>query len=916
MLRNPLKIFTAKAVRRSSLQLMLTVPFVVQVVAVTGLVGYLSYRNGQEAVNTLAEQLMEQVSDRVDQQLDTYLALPHQINQLNLDAIQRGLLDAKDLGASGRYFFKQSQVFKNFSYLGFALPDKTAAGAGRWLKGHDIVLTYHPGGSLKDYTYLPNPQGNRTKMLYEADYDPTSQEWYRDAAQAGKPLWSQIYLAEGFEGYLSTTAGAPVYQDGKLRGVLGIDLLLSDISHFLEGIQVSPAGKVFIVERDGMLVANSDGSPTYRNLSKDKSERIKAFDSSSPVIRAVSQRLQTKFGTLKNIQTPQKINFQLQHNLLGGLNQRQFTTVMPWRDQYGLDWLIIVTVPESDFMGQINTNTRTTVLLCLCALGIVTLFGIATARWISRPIRRLSEASAAIAAGDLDQTVEINQVQELRTLAQSFNGMAAQLKSSFSALEKNNEILEQRVEERTAELKEAKETADAANQAKSEFLANMSHELRTPLNGILGYAQILQRDPAVMFKQKVGLSVIHQCGTHLLTLINDILDIAKIEAGKLELYPSDFHLTHFLQGVQEMCRVRAEQKEISFTSEVLNQIPTAVHGDEKRLRQVLLNLLGNAIKFTEQGRVTLKVGTIDGDRLRFQVEDTGIGMSPEQLQTIFLPFEQVGDRNQRAEGTGLGLTITQQILNLMGSQIRVESTPGIGSSFWFEVELPTVQNWDDTKPMGREDQIVGYGGEPRTLLIVDDRWENRAVLANLLTPLGFTIIEAHNGQDGLEQAKTGSPDLIITDLVMPGMDGFEMTKHLRELDAFKTLPIIASSASVFNFNRQQSEEAGCDNFLPKPVQTPELFNILQYHLKLEWCYRTPDPEVRSGSSPEQMVVPPTPELLTLHRLAKSGYIADLRIEVERLQTLDAAYGAFARHIGKLADDFDVKAIAKFIQPYF
>jgi hypothetical protein len=340
-----------------------------------------------------------------------------------------------------------------------------------------------------------------------------------------------------------------------------------------------------------------------------------------------------------------------------------------------------------------------------------------------------------------------------------------------------------------------------------------------------------------------------------------------------------------------------------------------VHGDEKRLRQVLLNLLGNAIKFTEQGRVTLKVGTIDDYRLRFQVDDTGIGMSPDQLQTIFLPFEQVGDRNQRAEGTGLGLTITQQILNLMGSQIRVESTPGIGSRFWFEVELPTVQNWDDTKPIGLEDHIVGYEGETRILLIVDDRWENRAVLANLLTPLGFKIIEAKNGQDGLEQAKTGSPDLIITDLVMPSMDGFAMTKCLRELDAFKTLPIIASSASVFNFNRQQSEEAGCDNFLPKPVQTSELFNILQYHLKLKWCYRTPAPEAQPDSTPEQMVVPDAAELLTLHRLAKSGYIADLKAEVERLQASDAAYSTFTRHIARLADDFDVKAIAKFIQPY-
>ncbi len=917
MLGNLLQPFLKKVAHRLPLQVILTVPFMVQVVAATSLVGYLSYRNGQQAVNTLADQLMDQVSDRVDQQLENYLALPHQINQLNLDAIQRGLLDPKDLDAAELYFFKQSQVFKNFSYAGYALPDQTAAGAGRWLQGQDIVLTHHPGGSVKDYTYLPDKQGRRTKLIYEADYNPVIQEWYVGTVKVGKPFWSHIYLAEGFEGYLSSTAGAPIYDaKGKLRGVLGIDLLLRDISTFLEQIKVSPTGRVFIVERDGMLIANSDGSPTYRNLSKNKSERIQAFNSSSPVIRAVSRQLQTKFGSLDKIQTPQKFEFQLQNNASGNLNQRQFTTVIPWQDQYGLDWLIVVTVPESDFMGRINANTRTTIVLCLCALGIATLLGVFTARWISRPIKQLSEASAAIAAGNLDQTVKVEQVQELQTLAQSFNAMAEQLKGSFSALEKNNEILEQRVEERTAELQEAKDSADAASNAKSEFLANMSHELRTPLNGILGYAQILQRDPEVMPEQKTGLNVIHQCGTHLLTLINDILDIAKIEARKLELSPNDFHLGHFLQDVQDICRIRAEQKDICFTYEALNQLPFAVHADEKRLRQVLINLLGNAIKFTDQGEVRLKVGTVEGDRIRFQVEDTGIGIPSTSIQKIFLPFEQVGDRNQRAEGTGLGLSITQKILSLMGSQIEVKSTQGVGSSFRFDLELPIAEYWEQANAASSQDNIVGYEGRQRTLLIVDDHWENRRILIDLLTPLGFTMIEAENGQDGLEKAKASMPDLIITDLVMLGMDGFEMTQRLRQQNDLKTIPIIASSASVFDFNRQKSEAAGCNHFLPKPIQTSELFKFLQNDLDLVWRYKISEPSIGEQSAiPADITIPPSAELQELYRMAKSGFIADLNIEVDRLRHLNPVYDAFADHIAKLVDNFDTKAIAQFVQPY-
>jgi PAS domain S-box-containing protein len=445
-----LQSFISKVSRGLSLQNILTIPFVIQVVAATSLVGYLSYRNDQDAIHDLADQLMGQVSDRVDQQLDTYLALPHQINQLNLDAIQRGLLDPKDLDAAGRYFFKQSQVFKHFSYIGYALPDNTSAGAGRWLKGHDVVITYHPGGSVKDYTYLPDRQGKRTKLVYTTNYDTANDQWYKDAVKAGKPTWAGISLAEAFEEYLYAPAVAPIYDaKGKLRGVLEVDLLLRDISIFLQGIKISPRGKVFIVERDGMLVANSDGSPTYREITKHKSKRISAFNSSSPVIQSVSKQVQAKFGTLQNIKTLQHFDLKLDSNLFG---EKQFINVVPWHDQYGIDWLIITTVPESDFLGEINANSRTTILLCLCALGLATLLGIITARWISRPVLEMNAAAKAIAAGDLDQTIVTGRKDELGELARSFNFMAHQLKTTFNTLEKTNQELDQRVQDRTASL--------------------------------------------------------------------------------------------------------------------------------------------------------------------------------------------------------------------------------------------------------------------------------------------------------------------------------------------------------------------------------------------------------------------------------------------------------------------------------
>lgn len=389
----------------------------------------------------------------------------------------------------------------------------------------------------------------------------------------------------------------------------------------------------------------------------------------------------------------------------------------------------------------------------------------------------------------------------------------------------------------------------AANRAKSQFLANMSHELRTPLNGILGYAQILQADKDCTPNQKKGVAIIHKCGTHLLTLINDILDLSKIEAGKLELYPEDFYLPSFLTNLSEIFQLKATQKSISFTYLPFNQLPKLIHADEKRLRQVLMNLLSNAVKFTDRGSVTFKVevigskedltplpcmirGELDSppllgeeflannqqlittNKIRFQIEDTGIGIPHEQLEKIFLPFEQVGDISRRAEGTGLGLAITKKILELMGSQLFVESTPEVGSKFWFDVDLLEISTSINSTTLKLTDKIIGYAGEKRKILIVDDRWENRTVLSNMLEPIGFELEEAVDGEDGLEKAVEFLPDLILVDLVMPVIDGYQMTQRLRQLSEFQQTPLIAVSANAFAVDQQKVRMLVAMIFLP------------------------------------------------------------------------------------------------------
>ena len=454
------------------------------------------------------------------------------------------------------------------------------------------------------------------------------------------------------------------------------------------------------------------------------------------------------------------------------------------------------------------------------------------------------------------------------------------------------------------------------DRAKSQFLANMSHELRTPLNGILGYAQILKKGKTITDQQKNGLNIIHQCGEHLLNLINDVLDISKIEARKMELYPKNFHFPEFLEAIAEICRIRAEQKGIELIYETLTPIPKAVRADEKRLRQVLINLLGNAVKFTEQGYITFKVG-YHQEKFRFQVEDTGIGIAKEKLEEIFLPFQQVGEKIRETEGTGLGLTISRQLAELMGGELKVESTLGKGSVFWLDLDLPEVE-WTDVAHIS-ENNIIGFKGLKRKILVVDDKWANRSVLVNMLEPLGFEVLEAADGLDGLNKARQFKPDIILLDLVMPVMDGFEATRRLRMMPELEGVVVIAISASVFDFDHQQSREVGCDGFLPKPVREADLLEKVRVHLGLEWVYEEIDSKVQlssenSGlSSQDSLVVPPAQQVASLLDLAMRGDLKGIIQETTRLEELDQQWVPFATHLRQLAKSFKGKQIRQFLK---
>jgi signal transduction histidine kinase/DNA-binding response OmpR family regulator len=417
--------------------------------------------------------------------------------------------------------------------------------------------------------------------------------------------------------------------------------------------------------------------------------------------------------------------------------------------------------------------------------------------------------------------------------------------------------LEEEVELRTAELVTAKQSAERANRAKSVFLANMSHELRTPLNAILGFSSLMQNDSMTSENQRHNLDIINRSGEHLLHLLNDILDTAKIEAGQVQLDNQPFDLGAMVREVTEMMRVRAEDKDLQLKRDQTSQFPHYIVGDEARLRQILINLLSNAIKYTLQGEVTLRLCKHSNktDHLLIEVTDTGIGITPEEQQHIFEPFIQLGEYNG-SKGTGLGLTITKQFVHIMGGHIDLESTPGNGSVFRIAIPLVEAKESDLIKKIPTTThKVTGLvPGQPDyRILIVEDQHENQILLAKLMESVGLQIKVAKNGKQGVQLFQNWHPDLIWMDRRMPVMDGMEATRRIRELPNGKKVKIIAVTASAFSEQRNEMLGAGMDDYVCKPYQAAELYDCLSKHLGSKFTYEdAPEPEEQDTTLTPEM----------------------------------------------------------------
>ena len=511
-------------------------------------------------------------------------------------------------------------------------------------------------------------------------------------------------------------------------------------------------------------------------------------------------------------------------------------------------------------------------------------------------------------------------------------------------LQQLNISLEQKVTERTVQLQQAKAVADAANSAKSEFLANMSHELRTPLNAILGFTQLMVRDSSLPLTQQEYLEIINRSGEHLLTLINDVLEMSKIEAGRSTLNEDDFDLYRLLDSLREMFKLKAEDKNLRLIFDRDPNTPQHIRTDKTKLRQVLINLLGNAIKFTQLGSVLLRVSAIScqpsviGDNrqitILFEVEDTGPGIAHNELHKVFTAFEQTTTGRNSQQGTGLGLPISRRFVQLMGGDITVKSHIGKGSVFGFDIQVNVAEALQVRQQSKRRVIGIETGQSQYRLLVVDDSVENRLLLTQLLTSLGFSVCEAENGQQAIAIWETFAPHLIWMDMRMPVMDGYEATKQIRARERemgrwadgqmgrcctqhsgqlSKTV-ILALTASGLHEEKAIVLSAGCDDFVRKPFREEIVFEKMAQHLGLRYVYASQSATAQTFPAFEltSKALAMMPSTWTAQLFQAADSVDNERI-FHLLEQIPAASAPLAQALAHLVDNFRCDQIIDLIE---
>ncbi|MBV1787359.1 response regulator [Marinobacterium sp. D7] len=738
-----------------------------------------------------------------------------------------------------------------------------------------------------------------------------------DAAQTdATPSWSNLYYDYAADNWMVSST-TPVISNDKHILSVSTDILLHElfertITQRLEGTYN------LIFDAGGKLIAH----PKFMDAIQAQGGNFPILEANNPNLKRIYElSIQNGAGVVDNTLDDEYL----------GITRLD-----------GPDWYLVAVFPKSIISsGAFKTASFILIIGLFALLLEISILYFFLKRQVAQPLTRLMDATNRIASGDFSIALDEARQDEIGLLAHQFNTMSKEINAREAALERAhlelkemNDNLEISVKLRTQELegalKEVEKTkeklqqytdslktaiadAESANKAKSEFLANMSHELRTPLNAILGFSSLMSRDPSLSESLRKNNDIICRSGQHLLSLINDVLDMSKIEAGQVELENAPFDLGALVRDVTDMMQLRAEEKNLILNIDQTSLFPHYIVGDEARLRQILVNLVGNALKFTDQGGVTIRLGTKENSRthLLIDVKDSGCGITPQEQRHIFDPFVQVGER-AGSKGTGLGLTITRQFVQMMGGHIDLQSEQGKGSLFRIDLPLSKAKAEDIVKPQQTDaGRVVGLapGQPPYRVLIVEDQRDNQLLLSQLLESVGFQVRIAENGRQGVELFQEWQPHFIWMDRRMPVMDGMEATRHIRELPGGREVKIVALTASAFREQRDEMLAGGMDDYLRKPFRAGEIYDCLSSHLGVEFIRETAPADQQDDDrlTPDMLESLPLDLRRNLTDALESLEIDRIKAAIQRCTTHDKQ---LQKRLSHLAENFDYAAILK------
>jgi two-component system sensor histidine kinase ChiS len=681
MVLSLLRPVLSKISRKASLRVILAC-LVLQIPAAVGLTGYLSFRNGQQAVDDLANQLTDEIGDHVEHSLEDFVATPQLVTRLNADEVRDGVLNLDDLTAVQRYLWRQFQQFNDFK---FNNPTFITIATQ---KGNSVGIGYRPPDRLvadirdvrlgkKVEVWRLNDWGDRVQLRQVVGgYDPREQPWYRSAIGAGRLIWVDPYVSIGDEDLL-LSVDRPLYdRKGNLLGVTSAALSLLDINKFLKRIEIGRSGQAFIVEPSGMLVGTSTSEQIFFGSSL-RNRRVNALESQNSLTAQTAAYLNRRYKGFKRISRPESLQFKDSDS-----GQLHFVKVRPFRDSQGLSWVVVVVIPERDFMGQINKNTRDTVLLCLAALGSAVAVAIAVSRWISRPVLQLSAAAEALTKNDWQYPITIERADELGVLAASFRAMRDELGRSRLQLEDYAAGLEQKNEKlRTLE--------SELRQQLNLFLHAVSHDLRNPVIGTSMVLNNLSSQPGESVA--VARLVLHRMidsNHRQLELINSLIDTHAAEIWGIALHPQGENLGELVEGAIGDMQPMIERENALLKMGIGQDLPL-VWVDSLQITRVYQNLIANALKHNPPGLILKLEAQVAGEWVRCSVRDNGVGISPEQCEKLFNPYFR-GAQKPKSVGLGLGLYLCQQIVQAHGGTIEVKSQVGRGTTFFFTLPIQKI----------------------------------------------------------------------------------------------------------------------------------------------------------------------------------------------------------------------------------